>query len=90
MVVGPDKHHLLDIIILTREAMKVAGKTWQRSRRTSLAAGSYIHPWCFIEKKQHVPFSGSMLNLLEEATFVYNLHMNAIVLGITCFSYTCR
>ena len=40
---GPDKHHLLDIIILTREAMKVAGKTWQRSRRTSLAASYYIH-----------------------------------------------
>ena len=27
--------------------MKVAGKTWQRSRRTSPAAGSYIQPWVF-------------------------------------------
>ena len=25
--------------------MKVAGETWQRSRRTSPAAGSYIQPW---------------------------------------------
>ena len=30
--------------ILAREAMKVAGETWQRSRRTSPAAGSYIQP----------------------------------------------
>ena len=32
--------------ILTHEAMKVAGETWQRSRRILLAAGSYIQP-CF-------------------------------------------
>ena len=25
--------------------MKVAGETWQKSRRTSPAAGSYIQPW---------------------------------------------
>ena len=25
--------------------MKVADETWQRSRRTSPAAGSYIQPW---------------------------------------------
>ena len=30
--------------ILAREAMKVAGETWQRSRRTSPADGSYIQP----------------------------------------------
>ena len=34
---GPSSQH-----ILTHEAMKVATETWQRSRRTSLAAGSYI------------------------------------------------
>ena len=30
--------------ILTHEAMKVGGETWQRSQQTSLAAGSYIQP----------------------------------------------
>ena len=47
MVVGPDKHHLH---VLTHEAMKVAGKIWQRSRRILPAAGSYIQPWlCSLE-----------------------------------------
>ena len=40
---SPDKHHL-NICILARQAMKVAGETWQRSRQTSPAAGSYIQP----------------------------------------------
>ena len=31
--------------ILTHEAMNIAGETWQRSRRSSLAAGSYIQHW---------------------------------------------
>jgi len=39
MVVGPSPQH-----ILTREAMKVASETWQRSWRTPPAVGSYIQP----------------------------------------------
>ena len=30
--------------MLTHEAMNVAGKTWQRSRQTLWAPGSYIQP----------------------------------------------
>ena len=37
--------HLLNVIILTREAMKVAGKIWQRTQGSSPAAGSYVQPW---------------------------------------------
>ena len=37
----PDKHHHVRAL----EAMKVAGETLQRSRRTSPAAGSYLQPW---------------------------------------------
>ena len=37
----PDKHHLC----MALEAMKVAGETLQKCRRTSPAAGSYLQPW---------------------------------------------
>ena len=36
---GPSSQH-----IWTREAVKVAGETWQRSQRSSPAAGSNIQP----------------------------------------------
>ena len=37
---------LINIIsVRALEAMKVAGETLQRSRRTSPAAGSYLQPW---------------------------------------------
>ena len=42
MVVGPDKPSPRHI--LTREAMKVAGETLQRSRQTSPASDSYVQP----------------------------------------------
>ena len=39
-----DLINIISSAVLTRKAMKVAGETWQRSRRTSPAAGSYIQP----------------------------------------------
>ena len=41
---------LINIIsVRALEAMKVAGETLQRSRRTSPAAGSYLQPWGYIQ-----------------------------------------
>ena len=43
---------LINIIsVRALEAMKVAGETLQRSRRTSPAAGSYLQPWDYGVKK---------------------------------------
>ena len=48
MVVGPDKHHLLNIhCFLTREAMKVAGNVAEKS--ANLAGCQLLYATLFIE-----------------------------------------
>ena len=57
---------LINIItVRALEAMKVAGETLQRSRRTSPAAGSYLQPWDYGVKKS--------LEKLKKNQFVFKI-----------------
>ena len=49
--------------IVTREAMKVAGKIWQRSRQSLPAAGSYIQPWAHYICMEYVIINNTVIAL---------------------------
>ena len=65
---GPSPRH-----IETREATKVAGETWQRSRRTSPAAGSYVQP-CDVSSKKF-SYYNSFATCFFEVSWINKAHI---------------